>query len=190
MKIGKFGGYSAGFVAISLLVQGCASSGTGSSPSSATNPATSSPAPAASPAPNTASSPSASTAPKKAPTWMNAQGEVTDSKSVEAGYGQKVKGKDNWEGEITGKAASGSKFSNLKIGMSRAEVYSTAGNPTDQGAYVTGKAWIPFYFGSDRYRYEAAYKGMGRLIFAGSAGFDSNAHLIWIIHNKNDTGFR
>jgi hypothetical protein len=189
MKIGKLVGYSLGLVALGLFVQGCASTGTSSSPS----PAASSPSPAASPAPNTASSPSTpstSTAPKKTPTWMNAQGEVTDSKSVEAGYGQKVKGKDNWEGEITGKAAPGSKFSNLKIGMSRAEVYSTAGNPTDQGAYVTGKAWIPFYFGSDRYRYEAAYKGMGRLIFAGSAGFDSNAHLIWIIHNKNDTGFR
>jgi hypothetical protein len=173
MKIRKYIGYSISLVVFGLVVQGCASTNSGSSSSS--TPA------------STASTPAA---PKKAPTWMNANGEVTDSKSVEAGYGQKVKGKDNWEGEITGKAAPGSKFSQLQIGMSRAEVYAAAGNPTDQGAYVTGKAWIPFYFGSDRYRYEAAYKGMGRLIFAGSAGFDSNAHLIWIIHNKNDTGIR
>jgi hypothetical protein len=174
MKIKKFVAYSTGLIALSLLFQGCAATNTGS----ASTPS------------STASTPAATAETKKQPAWLNAQGEVIDSKSVEAGYGQKVKGKDNWEGEITGKAAPGSKFSQLKIGMSRAEVYSTVGNPTDQGAYVTGKAWIPFYFGSDRYRYEAAYKGMGRLIFAGSAGFDSNAHLIWIIHNKSDTGFR
>ena len=32
--------------------------------------------------------------------------------------------------------------------------------------------------------------GQGRLIFAGSSGFDAYAHLIWIIHTVNDTGYR
>jgi hypothetical protein len=178
MKIRKLVGYSAGLVVLGFFLQGClATGGTSSSTSSGSSQ-------------STPSAPSSTPEAKKTPTWMNAQGEVIDSKNVEAGYGQKVKGKDNWEGEITGKAAPGSKFLQLKVGMSRAEVYSIVGNPNDQGAYVTGKAWIPFYFGSDRYRYEAAYKGMGRLIFAGSAGFDSNTHLIWIIHNKGDSGFR
>jgi hypothetical protein len=176
MNVKKLIGSSIAVVVVGLLMQGCASSNGGSSSSSSTS--------------STSSAPSAPAAPSKTPTWMNANGEVIDSKKVEAGYGQKVKGKDSWEGEITGKAAPGSKFSQLQIGMSRAEVYSLVGNPSDQGAYITGKAWIPFYFGSDRYRYEAAYKGMGRLIFAGSAGFDSNTHLIWIIHNKTDSGFR
>jgi hypothetical protein len=137
----------------------------------------------------TASAP-APAAPKGKVAWMNDQGEVTDSKNVEAGYGTKVKGLEGWEGEITGKPAPGSKFTQLQIGMSRAQAYSIVGQPSDQGAYVTGKAFIPFYYGSDRYRYEAAYKGMGRLIFAGSGGFDSNTHLVWIIHNKTDSGFR
>jgi hypothetical protein len=172
MKISKIIRRSIGLGVFGLLVQGCAQMGGSSSASSGSSTSASAPAP------------------KKAPAWMNADGEVIDSKNVEAGYGQKVKGKDDWEGEITGKAAPGSKFSQLKIGMSRAEAYSIVGNPTDQGVYITGKTWIPFYFGSDRYRYEAAYKGMGRLIFAGSAGFDSNVHLIWIIHNKTDSGFR
>lgn len=140
------------------------------------------------------STPAAAPAPVPAtqgkPAWMNASGEVTDSKNVEAGFGEKVKGLDGWDGEITGKPAPGTKFTQLKIGMSRAQAQSIVGNPTDQGAYVTGKAWIPWYFGADRYRHEFAYKGMGRLIFAGSGGFDTNAHLIWIIHNKNDSGFR
>jgi hypothetical protein len=141
----------------------------------------------------TASAPApapAPAAPKGKVAWMNDQGEVTDSKSVEAGYGTKVKGLESWEGEITGKPAPGSKFTQLQIGMSRAQAYSIVGQPSDQGAYITGKAFIPFYYGSDRYRYEAAYKGMGRLIFAGSGGFDSNTHLVWIIHNKTDSGFR
>jgi len=121
---------------------------------------------------------------------MNARGEVVDAKLVEAGYGQEIKGINDYEGEITGKPAPGSKFTKLKIGMSLKQVTDIAGQPTDQGAHITGKAFIPFYFGSDRYRYETVYKGMGRLIFAGAAGFDSNAHLIWIIHSANEAGYR
>jgi len=132
-----------------------------------------------------ATAPAAKTGP-----GMNERGEVVDVKKVEAGYGQKVKGVGDWEGEITGKPAPGSKFTPLKIGMSAKQVTDIVGQPTDQGAYVTGKAFIPFYYGSDRHRYEMAYKGQGRLIFAGSSGFDSNSHLIWIIHAANDTGYR
>jgi hypothetical protein len=104
---------------------------------------------------------------KEAPAWMNAEGEVTDSAAVEAGYGETVTGIGEWEGEVTGKPAPGSKFTQLQIGMPMKQVTDIVGDPTDQGAYVTGKAFIPFYFGSDRHRYELAYKGQGRLIFAG-----------------------
>lgn len=137
-----------------------------------------------------AAAPAAAPAGPKIGPGMNAQGEVTDPKKVEAGYGQKVKGLNDWEGEITGKPVPGSKFAQLKIGMPLKQVTDLVGTPTDQGAYMTGKAWIPFNFGSDRYRYEVVYKGQGRLVFAGSAGFDSNAHLIWIIHSANEQGYR
>jgi len=126
---------------------------------------------------------------KEAPAWMNAEGEVTDSAAVEAGYGETVTGIGDWEGEITGKPAPGSKFTQLQIGMPMKQVTDIVGEPTDQGAYVTGKAFIPFYFGSDRHRYELAYKGQGRLIFAGR-GWDTGGNLIWIIHNKDDSGYR
>lgn len=158
-----------------LLLAGCQT--TAGSSSSSTQ------APAAAPAATTAGT-------NKIGPGMNARGEVVDSSKVEAGYGQKVKGVGDWEGEITGKPTPGSKFTRLQIGMSRQQVLDIVGQPTDQGAYVTGKAWIPFYFGADRYRHELAYKGQGRLIFAGSGGFDSNAHLIWIIHNASDSGYR
>ena len=61
----------------------------------------------------------------------------------------------------------------------------------DQGAYVTDTAWIPFDFGSDRYRHEMGDKDQGRLIVAGgSAGDWANGSLIWIIHNGAEGGYR
>jgi len=122
---------------------------------------------------------------------MNANGEVVDSKKVEAGSGTKVKGIDDWEGEITGKPGPGSKFTQLKIGMGMRQVADLIGQPTDQGSYATGKIWIPWYFGSDKFRYEQVYKGQGRLIFATAGGTDfSSGHLIWVIHNPNEGGYR
>jgi len=121
---------------------------------------------------------------------MNEAGEVIDSKQVESGYGEQVKGLGDWEGEITGKMAPDSKFKELKIGMSMRQCMDLAGAPTDQGGHMTGKAWIPWYFGSDRHRYELVYKGQGRLIFAGgSVGDYSSGHLIWIIHSANEGGY-
>lgn len=123
------------------------------------------------------------------PAWMNAEGEVIDSEAVEAGYGETVTGVNDYEGEITGKPAPGSKFTQLQIGMPMKQVTDLIGEPTDQGAYVTGKAFIPFFFGGDRHRYEMAYKGQGRLVFAGES-MGTGGNLIWIIHNKNDSGYR
>lgn len=122
---------------------------------------------------------------------MDAQGNVVDSSKIEAGSGRTVKGLNGYEGEITGNPARNSKFTRLQIGMSAKQVTDLAGQPTDQGAYVTGKAFIPFYFGSDRHRFEMTYKGQGRLIFAGGGMGDySGGNLIWIIHNANESGYR
>jgi len=121
----------------------------------------------------------------------NSSGQVVDSSKVEAGTGRTVKGIDGWEGEISGIPAASSKFTKLQIGMPMKQVTDLIGQPTDQGAYITGKAFIPFYFGPDQHRYETVYKGQGRLIFAGgSIGDFSSGHLIWIIHNANESGYR
>ncbi len=128
---------------------------------------------------------------KKSTAGMNANGEVVDSKKVEAGSGVRVKGINDWEGEITGKPGPGSKFTKLQIGMGTRQVVDLVGQPTDQGAYATGKAWIPWYFGSDKVRFEHVHKGQGRLIFASPGGMDySTGNLIWIIHNPNEPGYR
>ena len=55
--------------------------------------------------------------------------------------------------------------------------------------WIDGRAGYPFYFGGDKFRYELAYKGQGRLIFAGKEG-GTGGNLIWVIHNANDSGYR
>lgn len=140
---------------------------------------------------------SAAAAPAAAPgsgkVWpgMNADGEVIDASKVEAGHGQQVKGINDYSGEITGRPAPGSRFTQLQIGMGIRQVEDLVGPPTDQGAYITGKAFIPFYFGSDRTRFELVYKGQGRLIFAGGGiGDFSSGNLIWIINSASEPGYR
>jgi len=160
----------AALMASAALLAGCETvkSVTGQSSSSSPAPAPAAAAPAPAPA---------AKAPAPAP--------------APAGDTVHVKGLNDWEGDITGKPGPNSRFTKLTIGMGMRQVTDLVGQPTDQGAYVTGKAWIPFYFGSDRYRHELVYKGQGRLIFAGgSAGDWANGNLIWIIHNASEPGYR
>lgn len=186
-----------GIMALSCIVAlsaGCVSNSSKPDTEQSQAPASATPAAAES---KTAAKPASKPAATTTPTakigsgpGMDGQGNVIDPAKVESGSGQKVK-VGEWEGEITGKPVKNSKFSRLKIGMSMKEATDLAGQPTDQGAYMTGKAWIPFYFGGDRHRYELTYKGHGRLIFAGgNMGNLTGGNLIWIIHSANETGYR
>lgn len=113
-----------------------------------------------------------------------------EAASQSTGGERKVKGRGDWEGYISGQPWQGAKFSRLEIGMSYRQVLNLIGPPTDQYSHVTGKAWIPFYYGSGRYEHKLLYKGQGRLVFAGDAGFSSNAHLIGIEFNRSESGYR
>jgi hypothetical protein len=149
-----------------------------------TGSSSSAPAPAAAPAP----APAAKSGVREG---LTASGDVTDPSKVSCGDGPKVKGINDTEGEVLGRPAPGSKFPQLKVGMGMKQVTDIAGPPTDQGAYITGKAFIPFYYGGDRHRFEMAYKGWGRLIFAGgSLGNYSGGNLLCIINYAADTGYR
>jgi hypothetical protein len=121
----------------------------------------------------------------------NPDGGTTSANTDSSKDTRTVKGINGWEGWITGTPAPDSKFTKLEIGMGIKQVTDIVGQPTDQGSYMTGKAWIPFYFGSDRHRTELVYKGQGRLIFAGGAMGDfSSGNLIGIIHNAQESGYR
>lgn len=103
---------------------------------------------------------------------------------------REVKGMNDWTGYIQGTPAPNSRFANLKIGMGQKEAMDIAGPPTDQGAHITGKAFIPFYMGSGSVETWLHYKGVGRLLFASNGGFSSSTGLIGIEHDANERGYR
>ena len=51
-------------------------------------------------------------------------------------------------------------------GMAPSQVAEAIGPPTSEQSYQTGKAWIPFYWGSDLSRTDWKYEGQGRVVFS------------------------
>lgn len=75
-------------------------------------------------------------------------------------------------------------------GMSMAEAYKIAGEPTTTTSHVTGKAWIPFNFrGADTARQFALYKGKGRIIFTNSSYYDHSWHVYEVQVDANESGY-
>jgi hypothetical protein len=93
------------------------------------------------------------------------------------------------DGTVVGTPAKNSKFAKLKIGMGRREVEDLIGQPNDQHTYTTGKAFIPFYFGKDAYRFETFYKKEGSLTFEGGGVTGTSGKLIRITVDTNATGY-
>jgi len=92
-------------------------------------------------------------------------------------------------GEIFGTPAPGSKFAKLQLGMPMKEVFDLIGPPTDTSAHITGKAFIPFYFGGDSVRSEAYYRGEGQLTFTRTSIGASTFHLYGIHVNPAESGY-
>lgn len=81
-----------------------------------------------------------------------------------------MKSKDGtFDGEVYGTIPPGSKWAKLQIGMHQSEVERILGVTSNIRAYVTAKAWIPFYFGGDSHRYEAVYAGQGSVAYTGGS---------------------
>jgi outer membrane protein assembly factor BamE (lipoprotein component of BamABCDE complex) len=59
-----------------------------------------------------------------------------------------------------------SPLSQVRRGMGEDEVRELLGPPATTDAYMTGKSWIPFYFGSDTARSMWRYQGQGRVVFS------------------------
>jgi hypothetical protein len=96
---------------------------------------------------------------------------------------------NNADGTVVGTPAKNSKFSKLRIGMGRKEVEDLIGMPNDQHSYTTGKAFIPFYFGKDAYRFETFYKKEGSLTYEGGGVTGTSGKLIRITVDTSATGY-
>jgi hypothetical protein len=60
-----------------------------------------------------------------------------------------------------------SPLAKVQVGMTEPQVSAILGVPNDSKAYVTGKAFIPYYYGADQSRFACYYRGQGRVIFSG-----------------------
>ena len=85
-------------------------------------------------------------------------------------------------------APASSPLSKIKVGMSEQEVREILGPPTGENEYVSGKAFIPFYYGPDRTRRGYFYKGMGRVVFAGGSGFNRTGKVARVEYDPSETG--
>jgi hypothetical protein len=81
-----------------------------------------------------------------------------------------------------------SKLAKVQVGMSVRDVEQILGPPNDENAYVTGKAFIPWYFGPDRVRHAYFYRGLGRVVFEGSGGFSMSWHVQRVEYDPNEPG--
>ena len=57
-----------------------------------------------------------------------------------------------------------SKLAKITVGMKPEQVKEIMGEPAAQTTYMTGKMWIPFYFGPT-HQTDWKYKGQGRVVF-------------------------
>jgi hypothetical protein len=79
-----------------------------------------------------------------------------------------------------------SPLSQVKVGMNDLQVRKLLGEPDNANAYMTGKAWIPFYFGTDTTRTDWMYKGMGRVVFSRNQ-YSGALKAIRVIYNPGET---
>jgi hypothetical protein len=54
----------------------------------------------------------------------------------------------------------------IELGMNDSDVRGIAGEPTSSKTYMTGKQFIPYYYGSDTSRMDWVYDGQGRVVFS------------------------
>ena len=86
-------------------------------------------------------------------------------------------------------APAGTPLSEVKVGMRPEEVQKILGAPSTIKPYITGKAFIPFYFGPDQTRTAYYYKGVGRVVFSGDGAFSSNSRVQRVEYDLTEPGY-
>jgi hypothetical protein len=82
-------------------------------------------------------------------------------------------------------APKGSKLARVRPGMTDLEVRRILGAADHVSGHTTGKAWIPFYWGSDTSRTEWFYEGVGRVVFSRNR-YSGRLKAIRVLYNKDE----
>lgn len=109
------------------------------------------------------------------------------AKPTEAGKPRMMKSVDGtFEGEVYGNIPPNSKWAKLQIGMQQPQVERILGGTSAEvRTHPTGKAFIPFYYGTDRYRYEVVYRGQGSVSYTGGSWGAGAGVLMMINYDPN-----
>lgn len=81
----------------------------------------------------------------------------------------------------------GTKLAKVKVGMTDVDVRKAIGEPDTSKDYMTGKAWIPFYFGPDAARTDWIYKRQGRVVFSRNR-YSGGLKVIHVTYNPAEPG--
>jgi hypothetical protein len=79
----------------------------------------------------------------------------------------------------------GHKLGQVAPDMNDIDVRKVMGEPDESNAYMTGKAWIPFYYGPDTSRSDWMYKGQGRVVFSRNR-YTGALKVIRVLYNPNE----
>ena len=83
-----------------------------------------------------------------------------------------------------------SRMAQITPEMREPQVMKIMGAPDDSKAYVTGKAFIPYYYGPDTTRFAAYWKGEGRVIFmGGNAWGGGRGKVVRVEYDPSEDGF-
>jgi hypothetical protein len=81
-----------------------------------------------------------------------------------------------------------SPLAKIRKGMGLNQVMTILGPPNDEDSHVTGKAFIPGYFGSDFARTVLYYEGLGKVYMgSGAAGGPS---VVDVVYDPTEDGFK
>jgi hypothetical protein len=78
----------------------------------------------------------------------------------------------------------GHPFAKIQEGMSDTDVKKILGDPTDRHEYMTGKGFIPGYYGSDTSRSEWIYKGKGSIVFSRNR-YSGNLSVVEVLYDPS-----
>ena len=78
-----------------------------------------------------------------------------------------------------------SPLAKIKKGMSDTEVRKILGEPDNSNSYISGKAFIPFYYGGDTSRSDYMYSGKGRVVFSRNQ-WNGQLKVIRVIYNPDE----
>jgi hypothetical protein len=113
------------------------------------------------------------------------------ARPAERGPGAAPAAQEKREADAPTPPPAGSPLAKITKGMAMSEVVTILGEPTDRNQYLTGKAFIPWYFGDDVTRIEWHYKGLGRVVFTGGGAWGQRGGAVeWVDYDPKETGYR